>query len=416
MVWVRIVVLRDLYSKFSETVSFQGELDYKVKKLAILTTHPVQYYAPIFKLLHARNKIDIKVFYTLGRQDYAKFDPGFSREISWDIPLLEGYPFEWVENTARHSGTRHFKGIITPGLVERITAWQADAILIQGWAYQGHLSAMRYFKNKTPLYFRGDSTLLNQPKGLKKILRSIFLKWVYHHISHAFYVGKNNKAYFLKYGLNETQLSFAPHAIDNARFEKDRSDEARMLRSSLHIKPDDTAILFAGKFEPVKDLTTLLSAFQNLDEESVHLVLAGGGIDELKLKEQAKGIRLANNVHFMDFQNQSFMPVLYQACDLFCLPSKSETWGLSINEAMACGKAVLASDKVGCSTDLIEPGGNGMTFKQGDVNNLTKALTQLTISKEILFKFGQRSREIIENWTFENIAAEIENQLLKEVK
>ena len=385
-------------------------------RLAIITTHPIQYYAPVFKLLYQRKKIDVKVFYTLGDPKSAKFDPGFSREISWDIPLMEGYPFEWLENVAKNPGTRHFKGIINPNLNARIEAWQPDAIIIQGWAYESHLKAIRYFKNRTPLYFRGDSTLLNQPSGIKKILKSIFLKWVYSHINHAFYVGKNNKDYFLKYGLKEAQLSFAPHAIDNLRFEKTRVDEVNELRLSLNIKAEDILILYAGKFEPVKDIGTLLSAFERLEQQNLHLVLAGNGIDEFKLKEQAAESKQHSRIHFMDFQNQSFMPVLYQACDLFCLPSKSETWGLCINEAMACGKAIVASDQVGCARELIHEGKNGFIFKQGDLEDLICALEKLTATREILFNFGENSREIIHSWTFENIAAALEDRILNDAK
>lgn len=383
-------------------------------RLAIVTTHPIQYYAPIFQLLHERKKIEIKVFYTLGQPDSAKFDPGFGREVNWDIPLLEGYPFEWMENTSQRPGTRHFKGIIVPRLIDHITKWHADAILVIGWANQGHLKAIRHFKNKIPVYFRGDSTLMNHPGVIKKVLKLFFLRWVYAHISHAFYVGRNNKAYFKAYGLKEAQLSFAPHAVDNTRFAQDRTAEAQQLRLSLNIKADDILVLFAGKFEPVKDLGTLLSAFENLRPSKVHLLLAGNGMDEPVLKARAKRSQATEHIHFIDFQNQSSMPVLYQACDLFCLPSKSETWGLSVNEAMACGKAILISDKVGCAPDLVIEGKNGLTFLQGNSNDLAKALEELTLNKEILAKFGQQSRQLIGEFTFEKIAVEIENVLLGE--
>jgi glycosyltransferase involved in cell wall biosynthesis len=108
------------------------------------------------------------------------------------------------------------------------------------------------------------------------------------------------------------------------------------------------------------------------------------------------------------------MPVLYHAADLFCLPSKSETWGLSINEAMACGKAILASDKVGCTADLVRIGENGAVFRSGDVNNLTRNLQHLTKEKALLLKFGTRSTTIIKDWNFTNIAEAIENRLLNE--
>jgi glycosyltransferase involved in cell wall biosynthesis len=322
----------------------------------------------------------------------------------------------WVKNTAPNPGTRHFKGIVTPDLNAQIAAWQPDGILIFGWAYSAHMQAIRYFYRKVPLYFRGDSTLLSEPSGIRRLLKTIFLRWVYHHIRHAFYVGRNNKAYFLKYGLKEKQLSFSPHAIDNDRFARSREAEARALRSSLNIGEDAILVLYAGKFEPVKDLDVLLSAFGQLRHTGVHLVLAGNGIEEQALRERARQSSVSNRIHFLPFQNQSAMPVLYQACDLFCLPSKSESWGLSINEAMACGKAVAASDKVGCAADLIREMQNGTIFKQGDAGDLAKTLNELTADKKILFKFGQCSRKIISEWTFEAIAAGIEQQFLNDAE
>ncbi|WP_428328404.1 glycosyltransferase family 4 protein [Mucilaginibacter sp.] len=383
-----------------------------MKKLAIVSTHPIQYYAPIFKLLHQRNNISIKVFYTLGNQEAEKYDPGFNKVVSWDIPLLEAYPYEWANNIAENPDTRSFKGIITPGLASQIEKWQPDALLIFGWAYKSHLKLIRYFSKKIPVYFRGDSTILRDTGLLKGLLKSAFLNWIYSHVDHAFYVGQNNKNYFLKYGLKQNQLSFAPHAIDNARFSESRKEEAAELRSSLKLKEDDILILFAGKFEPIKNVDLLLQAFINLNRQNVHLLLVGNGVNENELRNHAVQSTLAENIHFLDFKNQSYMPVLYQAADLFCLPSKSETWGLSINEAMACGKAILASDKVGCAIDLIQKDKNGAIFIEGDVNSLTECLKHLTADKHLLASLGNNSRNMIKDWTFEHVAAAIEAKLL----
>jgi len=384
-----------------------------MKKLAVITTHPIQYYAPVFKLLNQRKKIDIKVFYTLGEGAVNKLDHGFNKVVEWDIPLLEGYDFEWMKNTAAEPGSHYFKGIVNPDGIERIKKYQPDAILIFGWAYNAHLKIIRYFSGKVPVYFRGDSTLLNELGGLKKALRYVFLKWVYKHINYAFYVGKNNRNYYKAYGLKESQLSFAPHAIDSKRFETDRSNEAGELRSLFGIGNNDILILYAGKFEPVKNVELLLLAFITLNRPDVHLLLAGNGPNENDLKEQADKSGAAN-VHFTGFKNQTYMPVLYQAADLFCLPSKSETWGLSINEAMACGKAVLASDKVGCAADLIEEERNGAVFISDNMGTLVERLQQLTKDKAQLAKLGQQSKQIIKNWSFLHIAEAIENKLLNE--
>jgi glycosyltransferase involved in cell wall biosynthesis len=372
-------------------------------KLAIISTHPIQYYAPVFKMLQQSDNISIRVFYTLGPDTHTKYDPGFGKKISWDIPLLDGYDYEWVPNIAAKPGSNHFNGIKNPGLIKQIENWEPDAILVYGWAYDSHLKALRYFKNKLPVYFRGDSTLLNEAKGLKGIIKYFFLRWVYRHIDYAFYVGANNRAYYKKYGLKDHQLRFAPHAIDNDRFKADYSAEAAKLRSGLQIKEDDIIILFAGKFEPVKNIGLLLQSFINLQADNAHLLLVGNGINEPQLKEVTTAGANANNIHFLGFQNQAYIPAIYQAADLFCLPSVSETWGLSVNEAMACGKAVLVSDKVGCSVDLVKPGENGVIFKSGDLDDLTSSLNMLVKNgKSRLGRMGQRSKKIISCWSFEN--------------
>jgi len=386
-----------------------------MKKLAIITTHPIQYYAPIFRLLHSRGIIGIRVFYTLGASHGPQNDPGFGLDITWDIPLLEGYEYEWVENTSAARGSANFGGIVNPRLIAQINAWQPDAVLVVGWAYDSHLKALKHFKNKIPVYFRGDSTLTDQKTGLKSLLRLLFLKQVYRNVDHAFYVGQNNKAYFKKYGLKDHQLTFAPHAIDNDRFKQDRQQEADALRLSLNVLSDDTLIVYAGKFKPAKNVDLLLSAFIKINKPSTHLLLVGNGEDEQALKKAASESNIAPNIHFTDFKNQSYMPVIYQAADLVCLPSKkNETWGLCINEAMACSKAVLVSDKCGCAIDLVQNGKNGFIFKSGSIDELATGLTTLTMDGTMLKQYGEASAKKIEPWNFLNIATAIENQLLHE--
>ena len=174
-----------------------------MRKLAIITTHPIQYNAPLFSLLSKRNKIGIKVFYTWGDSVLkSKFDPGFGKDISWDIPLLEGYAYEFVKNVSPDPGSHHFGGIDNPNLVARIKEWQPDAVLVYGWSFKSHLKCIRHFKNKIPVYFRGDSTLLNEKNVFKKLTRKIFLGWVYSYVDKALYVGTHNKEYFSKRGLN----------------------------------------------------------------------------------------------------------------------------------------------------------------------------------------------------------------------
>ena len=107
------------------------------------------------------------------------------------------------------------------------------------------------------------------------------------------------------------------------------------------------------------------------------------------------------------------MPSVYQACDLFCLPSNGpgETWGLAVNEAMACGRAVLVSDKVGCAIDLVKENYNGSIFKSGNIDDLIDTLNKLTRSKQMLKEYGKNGKVLIHDWNFLKIAEAIENKL-----
>jgi len=370
--------------------------------LAILCTHPIQYYAPLFKLLTKEKSIQLKVFYSLGVEQNM-IDKGFGKTINWDIPLLTGYDYEFLINTAEKHGSDHFNGIKNPDIISRIENFSPNILLVYGWAYHSHLKTIRYFHKKLPIWFRGDSTLLNQNPIWKSLLRKLFLSLVYRHVNKALYVGQQNKAYFKAYGVKKSQLIFVPHAVDNDRFAEDRSSEVKILREALALGEKDVLILFAGKFDKVKNPHLLLNAFGAMEADNVHLLFVGNGILEQSLKlevESNHALCNGNKVHFLPFQNQSQIPVIYQACNLFCLPSLSETWGLSVNEAMAAGKAVLVSDRVGCAIDLVQHNLNGSIFQSNNLTSLIAALSTLTNDIHKLNLMGIESKKIINEWSF----------------
>ena len=383
-----------------------------MKRLAIITTHPIQYNAPLFKLLNERGHLRIKVFYTWGEAVLQKkYDPGFGKTIAWDIPLLEGYEYSFVKNVSKAPGSHHFKGIINPTLNKEIEEWGANAILVYGWNFMSHLQCLRYFHKRIPVLFRGDSTLLNEQTLLRKVLRKQFLRFVYRHIDKVLYVGSANKAYYKEYGVKKQQLVFAPHAIDIDRFASDNihlAKEAREWKEQLGIPGCSIIILFAGKLELVKNPGLLISAFGSLNLENFHLVIAGNGGLENELKLISKH---NNHIHFIPFQNQSLMPALYRLADVFVLPSISETWGLAVNEAMACGKAVLVSNKCGCAQDLVQSGINGYVFESTNKEDLVKKMKQLNLEKAAFITMGNRSLQIIQDWSFQKICEAIEQSI-----
>jgi len=377
-----------------------------MKKLAIITTHPIQYNAPLFKLISQRNKIKIKVFYTWENSKEKVFDKKFGKEIKWDIPLLDGYEYTFVKNTAKNQGSHSFFGIKNPTLNKEIESWDADAILVFGWNFISHLKAMIHFKGKIPVLFRGDSTLLDENKGIKTIIRRKWLTFIYKFIDYALYVGTNNKNYYLKHGVKHEKLVFAPHAIDNDRFFDiigEYEKKAKQWRQKLGFNNDDIVFIFVGKFEPKKNPLLLIEAAKRYPEYK--FLFVGNGVLEKEMKEKA-----SKNIKFLPFQNQSLMPIVYRLGDVFVLPSKGpgETWGLAVNEAMACSKTIIVSDKVGCAIDLVREQKNGFIFNNKDISSLKQKITLIQNNKVTLKQFSKYSQEIIREWNFDKIANAIE--------
>jgi glycosyltransferase involved in cell wall biosynthesis len=386
-------------------------------RLAIVTTHPIQYYAPMFRLLAKEPGLEIKVFYTWSQSGSGvKFDIDFGKMIEWDIPLLDGYDYEFVKNIARDPGLHHFNGIRNPDLTPGIRKWKADFLLVIGWNFRSHLGAMRYFKGRIPVLFRGDSTLLDEKPGLKRKLRRIFLKWVYCNVDYALYVGKNNHDYFQIHGLREDQLVWMPHAIDNERFNRNGSfdAEADLWRKNLGIAAGDLVLLFAGKFEPKKDPDFMLRLAGRLSDPRLKLILVGNGKLENALKAKAsKDKRLI----FLDFQNQQKMPVVYRLCDIFVLPSvgPGETWGLAVNEAMACNRPVIVSAKCGCAADLVKQT-TGWVFEPGQEGDLKikEEVESLMERRSALVSMGAQARVALQPYSYP-VAIESVSRLLSSI-
>lgn len=377
------------------------------KRLAIISTHPIQYNAPLFRVLAQTPGVDLKVFYTWSQAQQSVSDKEFGRKIVWDIPLLEGYDYEFIENVS-NKPKQQFKGLVNPGLIPAIENWHPDAVLVFGWNFSSHFKAMRHFHGRIPVWFRGDSTLLDEKKSLRTILRRSVLRFVYSFVDHAFYVGENNRKYFLAHGLKDRQLSFAPHAIDNARFGSEEAvAKGKQWRNQLGYTDNDIVLLYAGKISERKNIIPFTQQFinyiDNTSESRLKILIVGNGDSETLLP-------IHNSIKRIEFQNQSKMPALNYVADIVALPSSyGETWGLVINEAMAAGKPVIVTNKVGCAIDLVEQGKNGFYFNLASPNSNFDMFSEIETAN--LNDIGCRNKNIIKNWSHQTIADSIIKQL-----
>jgi glycosyltransferase involved in cell wall biosynthesis len=165
---------------------------------------------------------------------------------------------------------------------------------------------------------------------------------------------------------------------------------------------DRPVILYAAKLIRRKHPDHVIRAAAMLRDRgcdaTVFMVGSGEMDDELRALVQDLGL---TNVVFGGFKNQTELPRVYAASDVFVLPSESEQFGLTVNEVMCAGIPVIVSDEVGCVPDLVKDGVNGYSIKAGSLQSLADALEKLLADPERRIEMGRQSLKIISNWSYE---------------
>lgn len=366
-------------------------------RLAFVATHPIQYFVPLYQRLAQRDDIDIKVFFTWHAGHEPIEDRGFGQKLAWDVPLTVGYEFELVPNVSSRPGPYAFFGLRNPGLFDRIVSWRPDVVHVSGWAWYSHLRLLyALHRRRVATLFFGDSHLLDGAGGGPRwwikapLLRQLYLRQVYSWPAGFLVVGSSNRAYYERFGVKPARLHSCPHSIDVGRFAEPAGrleQEAARWRQELGIAPGQKVVLFAGKFERKKRPTELMRAVSRLRDRAVVLVLVGSG----ELQAEVNAIAAAEPARFrvLPFQNQSRMPVVYRLGDIFVLPSAfGETWGLAVNEALACGRPVIVSDRVGCAADVVEPG-CGRVFAWNEWSQFEESVEHLVNEPGALAHMGR---------------------------
>ena len=349
-------------------------------RLGALLTHPVQYYSPWFR--HLAGLADLKVYYAHQQTAEGQAKAGFSKAFDWDVPLLDGYDWRWLDNVARRPGIDHLAGCDTPEIARIIRQERFDAFLMMGWNRKCYLQAgWAAFRTGTPLLMRTDSNLTSPRSALtlaiKRPLYSAILPRAGHYLS----PGRRTDDYLRHYATPESRIHRVAHMIDVERFQVGadqarRSGRTTALRGRHGAGEGDFVFLFAGKLIPKKRPMLLLEAFERAvasGAAGLRLWIAGDGPLREALEGRVRELGLP--VSFLGFVNQSELAGVYAAADCLVLPSDTEeTWGLVVNEAFACGVPAIVSAEAGCAPELIEDGVTGWTMRTPEPGHLADLL------------------------------------------
>lgn len=378
-------------------------------RLAYLVTHPIQYQAPLLRRIAAEPDIDLKVFFASNLSTRVFVDPGFRRAIRWDVPLLEGYEYEFLPAWGSKDQIS-FWWPMCCGFTRRLWAGRFDALWVHGYMRWHHWIAMTAAKRlRMKVLLRDEASAISTIRGtLKRNAKRRFFAWLRGVADRFLAIGTLNGDYYREHGVSDDRIFMMPYAVDNAFFQARASEcsgDRTSLSAPLGLEPGRPVILYAGKMNRRKRPDDLLEAYlrlshDNHSEPHPYLLYVGDGEmrRELEAKASATGWQ---SIKFAGFRNQTEMPAFYDICDVFVMPSTIEPWGLVVNEAMNAGRAVIVSDRVGCGRDLVRDGVNGFVFKAGDTADLSRVLRETLACPRRCAEMGRRSLEIINGWSFE---------------
>ncbi len=368
--------------------------------LTIVTSHPIQYQVPIWRELARRGRIPIEVLFLSDHGLRPSLDTEFNKSFAWDIKLLEGYDSQ-IGHPGRSPsrfGSLHMSAAMF-GHLRRI---QPKAIWIQGWQLAGYWEGALAAKLLgAELWLRGETNLQSGARS-RRIARGAALRGLFSLVSRFLCIGAANRAFYLAQGVDESRLALTPYCVDNARF-RVSAERYRASRSAIRrnwsIPEDAFCFLFVGKFVGKKRPLDIIAAAAKLrflaPGRKINLTWVGDG----ELERDARALVDAHfaasggaiTSSFIGFLNQSEIAKAYCAADCLVLPSEAdETWGLVVNEAMACGLPAIVSDACGCAADLSMPEFENLIFSVGNVDalacSMASAMTRLPTAEAIAHK------------------------------
>jgi len=382
-------------------------------KLAYLVSHPIQYQAPLLRRIAQDPNIDLTVFYGSDFSVKGYRDEGFGVDVKWDIPLLDGYKYEFLPSL-RDNGTASVLSPISAGLGRRLRGQHGepgfDVLWVHGYSTVNQMYGILAARSAgIPVLVRSDSSLSDRPRSRAKLfLKQAFFRGLQELVDGVLVSGTKNSEYWRYYMGADFPMFLLPYAVDNAWFQK-QSRKARNsrteLQQELNLDPERPVILFASKLQTRKHCDDLIAAYAKLSpgtgqDPHPYLVIVGDGEERVALERQAAATGFGS-IRFCGFRNQSELPRFLDLCTVFALPSRHEPWGLIVNEAMNAERPVIVSDDVGCQVDLVTDGVEGCVYPVRDIEALAGALGRVLASPETAAKMGRNALARINEWSFD---------------
>ncbi|HEV2916056.1 MAG TPA: glycosyltransferase [Pyrinomonadaceae bacterium] len=269
-----------------------------------------------------------------------------------------------------------------------------DVVVLPGWGFKETRAGLGWcIKRGVPRVVISDSqpatSLATSPAArgklwLKRLMVSNFQAGLAG--------GQPHARYLCSLGLAPERCFVGCDVVDNDFFAREslRSSINRQVRNRVPL------LLSCLRLMPEKNITGVLEVIAR--HSGWNWMIAGDGSERAEIERRIETLGLKDRVRLLGHVEYQDLPRIYSEADAYLQPSLSDTWGLAVNEAMACGLPVIVSNRCGCHEDLVRDGVNGFTFDPSGPESLSAALDRLLARKSDWEEMGQASREIIDAW------------------
>lgn len=207
----------------------------------------------------------------------------------------------------------------------------------------------------------------------------------------------NQEDHYRAKKFNATHNYYIPGVgIDVNKYNDLNLKEVAYLRKDLSLDDKDFVLFSIGELNENKNHEVVIQALAELENQSVHYIIAGQGPLKSKLKNLAKELNIDNRVHLLGYRND--IPHLLNIADVFIFPSLREGLSVSVMEAMASKLPVIASSIRG-NKDLVIPQKGGILFEPDDVTALKKAIQYFLDDPDFIVKYGNYNSIYINNFS-----------------
>jgi glycosyltransferase involved in cell wall biosynthesis len=357
--------------------------------IALVIDHPAQHFSAAFRTLADEPGVQAHVYYwSVPAQAH---DPGFGRQVSWDIDLMAGYP--WSVPDPGWTAARRARW-----LVRQLGTTRPDVVICYGWASPIARTAILCCElTRTRLVMYGDTTWQHASSGRHRTVRAVALRLLLRRCAGAVSTGTFNREFYIMYGMDPHRIWPGVCPADTEMY-----GTARAERHQLPSADDgELRIGFAGKLIPRKGADELVRAVALLPRTRAWSVtLVGDGPELPALRALATKLGVQDRIHFRGFANTTEMPKLLAGFDVLVAPSRRDMRTLVTIEAMAAGAAVIVSDATAVwgPGDLIEDGATGFVYRSGDPAMLAERLGRLLLDRSLLDRIQRNGAERAEGF------------------